>query len=181
MSGALDLDSFDLIFSSSLIEHLFDKGKFLQDTRKILSSNGHAIHIVPSRMFKVTHLLLFYLNLFLLIIDRLIGIFQKKPIFRGAANNFENNINSNKTNKINKWRRLLLPRIHGNYKTHIEEWRSWSKNSWQKLFKDNGYLVVNYIKGPAFSGYGFGWNHLREALERFGWASEHIFILKKIK
>ncbi len=74
-----------------------------------------------------------------------------------------------------------MPQIHGNYKTHIEEWRSWGKDNWQKLFEDNGYLVLNYTKGPAFSGYGFGWDHLRGILEKFGWASEHIFILKKIK
>jgi len=179
--GMLNANEFDLIFSSSLIEHLANKGGFLRATKEILSPEGYAVHIVPGRMVKVTYLLLFYPNLFLLVIDRLIGIFENKPIFRGAANNFENNINSPKANNLKKWQRLLLPQIHGNYQTNIEEWRAWGKNNWQKLFADNGYIIVNCIKGPAVSGYGFGWDYLRNILEKIGWASEYIFILKKEK
>ena len=178
LSGMFNSGIFDLIFSSNLIEHLSNKKIFLQNTRKMLSFDGYVIHIVPGRMLKITYLLLFYPNLLLLFADRLIGIFKKKPIFRGTTNNFENNINLNKVNKINKWKRIFLPQIHGNYKTHIEEWQSWSKNSWQKLFEDSGYAIMSCIKGPAVSGYGFGWNHLRNMLEKLGWAAEYIFILK---
>lgn len=181
LSGIFGPNTFNLIFSSNLIEHLSNRKSFLQNTKEMLSSDGYAVHVVPAKMVKFTYLLLFYPNLLVLIIDRLIGIFENKPIFRGSANNFENNINSNKADKLNKWKRILLPQIHGNYKTHTEEWRSWSRKSWQKLFENNGYTVVNCVKGPAVSGYGFGWDRLRNFLEKVGWASEYIFILKNNK
>lgn len=179
--GLFEPNTFDLVFSSSLIEHLSDKSKFLRETREILSADGYSIHIVPARMLKISYLALFYPNLFLLIIDRLIGIFSKKPIFRGSANNFENNINLNRSNKISKWKILFLPQIHGNYKTHLEEWCSWGKIHWQKLFEDAGYQPVGCLKGPIVSGYGFGWDRLRSRLESLGCVTSYIFILKKVR
>ena len=183
MEGVFGDKTFDFIFSSSVLEHLHDPAKFLMATYKILTDYGFAVHIVPSRHLKIFYLVLYYPNLALLVLDRLWGKLRGKPFFRGASINFDNNpnakANSSSKKDTSRLKRFIFPTPHGNYLSHTQEFSAWSKNKWESLFLDAGYSIHVYIKGPAFSGYGFGWNRVRKLLESCGVSSEHIFILKK--
>lgn len=169
---------FDLVFSSNMIEHLSNPKNFLKNTYRILKDDGYNIHVVPSRCVKITYILFFYVNVFTLVADRFLGLFRGKKIFRGAEIYLDNNINV-VDNKKSRFERIFLPSIHGNYKTHSEEFIKFGRKSWEQLFINSGFKVVKHIKGPVFSGYGFGLNSLRSIFHFFGWSSEHIFILKK--
>lgn len=178
-AALFEKNSFDIVFSSNLIEHLSNPEKFLCDTKALLVPEGFAVHVVPGRLVKVSYLGLFYLNLLVLILDRLVGIFFGKKIFRGSKINLENNINTKHQNRLTNFERFFLPRIHGNYPTHYKEFYSWGKHTWIQLFENNGFKLVAYGKGKVFSGYGFGFNILRIILEKIGLFSEHIFVFKK--
>lgn len=176
-------DTFDLIFSSNVLEHMRDPYKFLAATQPMLIDNGYAMHIVPNRYMKIFYLVLYYPHMALLVLDRILGKLKGKPFFRGTDVNFENNINVIiQPRKIpNRLRKFLFPSPHGNFSNHREEFVAFGKKSWERQFIESGYSIVTYAKGPAFSGYGFGipaW--LRRFLERCGISSEHIFILKKM-
>ena len=179
LKGVFAQEQFDFVFSSNLIEHLRDPKGFLLNTRAFLTYDGYAAHVVPGRMVKITYLLLHYLNLFVLACDRSIGLFQGKKIFRGSQIDLENNINLNREKKLGRFKKFLTPPIHGNFSSHWEEFIKFGRRNWESLFKEGGFEVIRHIKGPAFSGYGFGFNRLSRLLELFGWSSEHIFILKK--
>jgi 2-polyprenyl-3-methyl-5-hydroxy-6-metoxy-1,4-benzoquinol methylase len=181
LKGIFSPQEFDFIFSSNVIEHLSDPKGFLDNVHVYLEDNGFMVCIIPSRLVKVSYLLLHCVNLFVLIVDRLIGLFQGKKIFRGENIKNENNINilKNKSLSKNKFGKIFFPQIHGNFKSHTEEFIKFGKSRWEALFKETGYNVERYIKGSAFSGYGFGWDRLRLVLEYLGWSSEHVFILKK--
>lgn len=172
---------FDFIFSSNLLEHISSPKKFLLETREMLSDDGIAVHIVPGRGVKIMYILFFYLNLLDLIGDRFVGVFFGKKIFRGNLSSSENNINKKHIKKTSKFKKIITPQIHGNYHTHYEEFYSWGKENWTSLFTLNGYQVSFYSKGPFYSGYGFGFNILRNIFERLGFFSEHIFVLRKKK
>lgn len=170
---------FDFVFSSNLIEHLAHPDHLLQATRIMLQSDGYAVHVVPARGLKLSYLLLFYISLMDLFLDRMLDLVQGKKLFQGNPAVSENNINAVIPKKQSRWLRLVLPQIHGNYTSHYKEWKSWSKKSWSDIFEQNGFSIEKIIPGPVYSGYGFGWDTLRVLLEKIGFTSEHIFILRK--
>ena len=179
LEGIFEDKQFDLIFSSNMLEHLSNPKSFLKNVHMILKDGGYNVHVVPNRFVKITFTLFFYANVLTLILDRIIGLFQGKKIFRGAEIYLENNINVISKNKEGRFRKIFIPSIHGNFKSHTEEFTKFGKKSWENLFMECEFEVVKYIKGPAFSGYGFGFDKLRGIFEYLGWSSEHIFILKK--
>ncbi|MBI2673871.1 MAG: class I SAM-dependent methyltransferase [Candidatus Zambryskibacteria bacterium] len=181
IGGVFDDNSFDFIFSSNVLEHVKDPKRVLSVTRSMLKEEGNAVHIVPSRTIKISYLLFYYPNLVLLVLDRIMGKLKGKAFFQGSNINLENNINvSAEIKKESRFKKFLWPSVHGNFSNHKEEFTAYGRNQWEKIFIDTGYSVVAYVKGPAFSGYGFGFDFLRKILERLGVSSEHIFVLKKM-
>lgn len=181
IEGEFEPGTFDLIFSSSVLEHLRDPKKFLAVTHSMLSDGGLAVHIVPSRHLKIFYLLFYYPHMALLALDRFLGVVRGKPFFRSANVNFENNLNvkAKPQKPQSRLKRFLFPVPHGNYRNHTEEFMAWGKGKWERLFLDAGYDIVTYARGPVFSGYGFGYAPVRQLLEYLGMSSEHIFILKR--
>jgi len=182
IKGVFEEKTFDFIFSSNVLEHIRDPKKFLEVSRPMLKDNGYAVHIIPNRYIKIFYLTLYYPNLALLVLDRILGKLNGKPFFRGAKTYLEDNINvKTKPKKFkSRLRRFMFPSPHGNFSGHTEEFIAFGKKQWECYFKEAGYSIVTYYdKGPVFSGYGFGFTYIRKLLEYFGISSEHIFILKK--
>ena len=113
LHGIFPEKTFDFIFSSNMLEHLSNRESFLIETHHLLTSDGYAVHVVPSRGVKISYIFLFYLNFLFLVLDRLWGFFKGKKIFQGKENNFENNINS--SDKKSWFKKIFSPSIHGNY------------------------------------------------------------------
>ncbi len=182
IGGVFGDSSFDFIFSSNVLEHLRDPYDFLLKTQPMLTDNGYAVHIVPSRYIKIFYLVLYYPNLFFLVIDRIIGKFKGQAFFRGKNINFENNINLKTDPKRvdNRIKKFLIPSPHGNFPTHTKEFVAFGRNKWEELFRETGYSIVAHARGPAFSGYGFGLGLIMKIFEYCGISSEHIFVLKKM-
>src|SRR3989344_2118103 len=181
IGGVFGAGTFNFIFSSNVLEHLRDPRHFLCATQEMLSSDGYAVHIIPSRHIKMLYLLFYYPHLAFLALDRILGKLKGEQFFRGTEINLENNINIVQAKTYSsRIRKFLLPSVHGNFQSHREEYVAFGKNQWRRLFVEAGYTVVTYARGPAFSGYGFGISYGAKLLERLGVSSEHIFILKKM-
>ena len=195
IGGVFKNGTFDLIFSSNVLEHLRDPQTFLTQTLPMLTDNGYAVHIVPSRHIKIFYLVLYYPHLVLLAMDRIIGKLKGDSFFKGSGVDLENNINSVNTRNnsnvrthypnrltgiLGRLKKFLFPSPHGNFPGHIQEFIAFGRTQWECLFTKAGYSVAAYATGPAFSGYGFGFLFLRRFLEHCGVSSEHIFILKKM-
>ena len=180
IEGVFKPSTFDFIFSSNVLEHVHDPYKFLAATQSMLMENGYAVHIIPSRYIKIFYLSLYYLHLTLLVLDRMLGKLKGESFFQGTDISLENNINAPLGGSTAKWRKFLFPSVHGNFPSHSKEFIAFGKNQWEQKFIEAGYSIAAYAKGPAFSGYGFGFNVLRKLLEHFGMSSEHVFVLKKM-
>jgi len=50
--------SFDLIFSSNVLEHLYDIDKCLSECMRVLKDEGVMLHTMPNRIWKTTNFLL---------------------------------------------------------------------------------------------------------------------------
>lgn len=163
--------NFDLIFSSSLLEHLPSPNKALKGIHKILKDEGITIHIIPTPFWKLGHLLLHIPNL---------ALTFPKLLAKSAGTGKRRN-NNPKTTRIKRsiLSRILIPKPHGASQSNIQEFYAFSSRRWEKELNAAGLKLVKIIKGPAMSGYGFGWDFARTVLENLGLASIYIYIAVK--
>ena len=169
-------ETFDLIYSSNLLEHLLDPKLSLNEMHRVLKNEGIMIHIIPNQFWKLSHLLLFYPNQLLLLIRKLIG--PKKPIeYNKNINNWSNI--KNKPQKI-KFLNKIWPKVHGEFKNHISEFAGMGYGNWENYFNKSSFKIIGYIdKLPVHSPYRFGLNKIRKFLEFLGFSSSHGFVLVK--
>ena len=183
IEGVFRPNSFNFIFSSNVLEHVRNPQKVLRMTQPMLTDDGYAVHIIPSRHIKIFYLLLYYPNLLLLVLDRILKKLKGGSFFQGAGISLENNINTGiQTRKAkNRLRQFLVPSPHGNFPNHWKEFIAFGRKQWEHKLTEAGYSIVAYARGPVFSGYGFAaLSWLGRILEYLGLSSEHIFILKKM-
>ena len=164
---------FDFVFSSNLFEHLPSPEKAIRGIEKVLRTNGIAIHIIPSPFNAIVRLLLWYPNV---AVSFLIYIFSpQKPAKR--VNKVGNNPKLDR--KTSKWARFIIPQPHGVSSNIIKEIGYWRKKYWIRLFNKNGLKVKKVLKGPVFSGYGFGFKKTARLFEKFGLTSEYVYVIFK--
>jgi SAM-dependent methyltransferase len=182
IGGYFPEKTFDLVYSSNVLEHLPRPELALEGIRKILKDDGITVHSVPNRLWKFSHLLLFYPHLLLYAVEKALepGYLSRK-IMRpakpeqktGPAAELPNNPKTERPFKI------FSPMPHGVSATHWEEFRNFGKKRWLDKFRKAGFDVLKVEKGELSSPFGFGWNALRKLLSGLGLASEYIFIAKK--
>jgi SAM-dependent methyltransferase len=178
---------FDLVFSSNLLEHLPDPARALRAMHAVLADDGVAIHVVPGPFWKTTHLLLHVPNRCALILERLmrpgaIGAVGRK--LRGTepeAVNAPPRDNNPKTARVRRGAvaRFLWPVPHGVSRGNLGEFLAFRRSRWKREIRAAGFDLIAVRKGPVASGYGFGFDRTRRALEALGLASEFVYVARK--
>jgi ubiquinone/menaquinone biosynthesis C-methylase UbiE len=81
VSGVFKEKEFDMVFSSSLLEHLPDCDKALRRIRQVLVDEGIGIHFMPNRYWKLVTVLLHIPNKMAVTIDKILAgrIFKRRP------------------------------------------------------------------------------------------------------
>ncbi len=180
---AFEPQTFDLVFSSNMLEHLPDPGRALRAMRTVMQDDGIAIHVVPSPFWKTTHVLGFYVNAIVGRLDRRLrraGTTGPDAAAGSAAgaDDWDNNpkVASGQRSYL---ARLLWPAAHGASGSNLREFTLFTRRYWRAQFEAAGFCVAAMHRGPVSSGYGFGLDWLRSALERLGLSSETIYITYK--
>ncbi len=186
--------SFDLIYSSNMLEHVPHPQKVLNACASILKDDGVCIHIVPSVFWKFCHIFLYmpvWAVAHLETLSRPGGykglIWELKrfvkacirPIPNKNANGRENNNPKTQTKPRPHIFNFFIPQPHGVSTTNTKELFDFRVSRWKKMFESSGLELVKIQKGPVASGYGFGFNRLRAFLEKCGLASEIVYIAKR--
>ncbi len=181
--------SFDLVFSSNLLEHLPAPERALAGIGQVLKDDGVTIHVVPSPFWKLCELLLYFPNHVIVLLEQVLvrggdqvlagKVRRHMPGKAGGAlpQEPDNNPKSRKRPHgfLYRW---FIPETHGVSLGHLEEFRAFRKSRWVAEFRKAGFRVW-VKKGPVASGYGFGLDTLRHWLERLGFTSEYIYIATK--
>lgn len=183
----LPAGSFDLVFSSNLLEHLPDLPRALAGIHHVLADDGLSIHVLPSAFWKVCQIGLFYPDVLLSRLDRYGRGQLPGPLRRfrsGAAGAGEPAPARHNNPKVDDggqdWvHRFLVPPIHGAVGGHLRELHRFRRREWRAVITRAGFTVVAVIAGPAASSYGFGLGGLRRWCEARGWVSEYAWVTVK--
>lgn len=165
---------FDLIFSSSVLEHLPRRHDFLEGAETILKDNGIAIHVIPNRFWKLCQMSLHHLNGLILVLERL---FFNNRNQQSPTQQIKDNHQQAK--KYSRLRRIVWPIPHGADRNNWQEYLQLGRKPWCRLFRRHGFKVVRVLKGPVTSGYSFGLRRTERFLEGLGLSSTNIYITVK--
>lgn len=167
-------NTFDLIFSSNVLEHLPDPARAIGGMWKILKDDGVMVHVVPSRFAKVALFIGHYFEVSRVVLRRVLSGGGRLAGVPKPGNN-------PKLRRVHRSRfsRFLWPPIHGVSDHHLGEFVDWGVRKWSRRFEESGFRVIRRLKGPVTSGYGFGWDRARTVLERLGFGGSNIFVLAK--
>jgi len=173
--------TFDVIFSSNLLEHVEYVDRALTEMSACLRDGGMMIHTVPNVTWKIVQLLLFYPFIVWRGISALLSARPPRPIqnVTDATIRFESNVKSVPENRgVMTWlSRKLIPPIHGAAKSHLAEICRFSRSYWERVFSRNNLEIHARVKMPFYSPYGFGSEHLRRLLQATGLCSSWGYIL----
>jgi SAM-dependent methyltransferase len=124
--------SYDVVFSSNVIEHVKDERQIHGEIRRVLRSGGKAIHVVPSRMWRIVTSIIHY---------------PAVPIrkFQSIGNPHESSSGNLTTMQDGtSWKRKLkrlIPEQHGELGGWFEEYRDFGANAWRARFRRLGWEV----------------------------------------
>jgi len=180
--------TFDLIFSSNMMEHLPDLGRALAGVHSVLCDNGLAIHVMPSPFWKLCQIAGFYPEAVIGRLERYTmprvgpqGSCDGVPPGQAGATALSRDGNNPKLEerRYGYLRRLLWAVPHGVSVSNRAELAAFRPRRWVEEFGRAGFETATIVAGPVSSGYGFGIDPLRSLLERLGFASEYAYVMVK--
>lgn len=139
--------SFDVIFSSNLLEHIQHLSLFSNEMKRVLKDSGTCVHILPSHYWRFWTHITHYINLPALAVKYL-GV-------KGSVSAKYQGINSSgEKNRLYGVSRLIKyifidPR-HGERGNAITELLYFHPNHWRKRFRRDGWDVVDVFPNGLF-------------------------------
>ncbi len=127
--------SFDLVFSSNVLEHVQSLAVLLKEMKRVLKPDGTLVHILPSSTWRLWTSLTHYIYA----IRWLFGIQPRVP---GAVEPVPIREVAERNGVTSVIKQLALAGAHGEYPNAASEVYYFSKRHWRHIFEQNGFLVV---------------------------------------
>ena len=166
--------SFDIIFSSNMIQEIENIEDAFAEMKRVLKKDGLVIHIVPSGWWSLITNFWHYC-----LIPKYLsksGKFQQ--FFNSTANKENAELESSKKNL----KRLFFHPLGVNT-SFVHEIFHFSEINWIKLFKQNGFQIVDKKNCPyfysAYSVFRFKFLGFRKFFAKIGFPSCYCFIMKR--
>lgn len=182
-----DDDSFDLIYSSNVLEHVEHLALLQKEIARVLRKEGVAIHVLPSAIWRfwtnVTH--------YLALSKRLCRVFWfrfcRSETKKDSAPKFPDPDSRGQTSPQSTFHLFasnFFPMRHGETGSAVTELYLFSRVGWIRLFKRHGWLIKAvstnrlFYTGNVVLGARFPMQ-MRTAASLFLGSACHIFVLKK--
>jgi ubiquinone/menaquinone biosynthesis C-methylase UbiE len=125
-------ESFDVVYSSSVLEHIPHVEEFQHEIQRVLKADGMAIHILPSASWRFWTSVAYYVHFLRELKNTSASLRAKFYRFR-----------------TNRW----APR-HGEFGDSFTEIYTFSRRAWLKVFRAVGWTVVKtYTNRLFYTGY----------------------------
>ena len=165
-------ESYDVIFSSNVIEHIENQEDYFLLFDKILKKNGLQIHIMPTHYWKFWNSLFYYYS---------VGIYILKKLFFKNNKKLKNNYKIEVNNGL-KQSPFFIGR-HGSIGSTFDEFSLFNPINYFKIL-DKLNLEYESFKIPLiYSGHYFLGSYLslklRKKLSKFLGYSCHCYVIKK--
>jgi ubiquinone/menaquinone biosynthesis C-methylase UbiE len=136
---------FDVVFSSSVLEHIAHVEQFQSEIKRVLKKNGQAIHILPSGSWRIWTSMSHYLFIVKALLFKLFPNLWDEGDSMGetiqAAHNYS---------KKELLKKALYPSRHGEAGNVISEIYLFSRLRWTKLFNRTGWNVQDFFPNRLF-------------------------------
>jgi len=166
--------TFDVVYSSNVLEHLQRPADLCTEMRRVLVSGGIAIHFIPTPAWRFWTSLAHYPHL----VRRLVTRLQTPPTVR--ADTPPSTSGPLRMGRL--LRRALLAGAHGEYSNPISELYYFRRRRWSALLCGSG-LELMHVGGNGlfYTGYALFPTlslNTRRIAARFLGSSCHVFILR---
>jgi len=163
--------TFDIVFSSNVLEHIPHLEDFEKEILRVLKPNGQAIHVLPTSSWRIWTSLTHPFRVLHALKNRL-------------YNSHKTSSQSNTDNSTHHlWRYIFWPNRHGEKGNSFSEIYWFSQSAWTQHFKKTGWHIKKTITTSLFYTGQMAMNtHLsistRRTMARFFGAATKIYILE---
>ncbi|MCU7936930.1 MAG: class I SAM-dependent methyltransferase [Candidatus Thiodiazotropha sp. (ex Dulcina madagascariensis)] len=123
-------DSFDVVFSSNVLEHIQHLDRFEEEIQRVLKPHGTAIHILPTGSWRfwtsITHPAWVFRRIFEIVMQQ-----TKTP-----NTSLRHNISANA-----RWYHTIFPNRHGERGNSLTELYHFSRYAWRRHFVRHGWQL----------------------------------------
>jgi SAM-dependent methyltransferase len=133
-------NSFDVIYSSNVLEHVVELDLLTKEMKRVLRRGGIALHLLPNRQWRLLSLVSYYPGQAL---DFARWLRRRKAAV-GPAEASNGGPSTSGRSLPGKALHRLLPPTHGAVGTPISEIARFSKHSWDSYFERSGWTIVYY-------------------------------------
>lgn len=167
--------TFDVVFSSNVLEHVRDIDVMMAEIRRVLKADGVTIHVLPTPAWRFWTSVAHYAYLAV----RILGM--RRPVSGGYVPSL-----GEKMQRSGLWgtaKRILLAGPHGEYPSAISELWYFSKARWLEVFRRNGFQIMHSSPtGIFYTGYSVIPAlsiDVRQKLAKILGSSTYIYVLRK--
>jgi SAM-dependent methyltransferase len=168
--------SFDIVFSSNVLEHIEHLSSMLQEISRVLKSDGLMIHILPSSSWRFWTCLSHYLNVVRVGLAKLVPAYGRTPSLQQERSRAGRS-------RVHLIKRALFDGPHGAYPSAFYELYAFSRSRWLRVFCESGFEVVGCQRNDLFyTGYVILPSlslASRRIMSRFLGPAAHIYVMCK--
>jgi SAM-dependent methyltransferase len=174
-----DVESFDLIFSSNVLEHVKNLPPLFSEMHRVLKPQGLAIHLLPTPAWRFWTSVTHYGNLLKLIG----GARGNGSSINATGVSLDQSAQGSKRSWVQKLSRKMFAGPHGEYPNAASDLYYFSEGRWLKTFSENGLAVQQVLSTNLYySGYALCPNlsmEMRRILSRYLGAACRVYIMTK--
>jgi SAM-dependent methyltransferase len=175
-------NSFDIIYSSNVLEHVTELDALTEEMKRVLRQGGIALHLLPNPQWRMLSLLTYYPGQAVDVV-RYIGrrLARQSPSLEPAGEP-----GRNPGLAVPLWKKAekrLLPPAHGAVGSAIGEIRRYSRGSWDHYFGQHGWDTIHYsnngliASGDYLLGSALGMNARRRLGQAIGGIA-HVYLMR---
>ena len=172
-------DSFDVIYSSNVLEHVEHLGLLMDEMKRVLRPGGIALHLLPNPQWRILSLLTYYPGQ---MTDLLRYLRRQSEAFRSTST-VPPSLDRPAQSLIGKMFKRLAPPTHGAVGSPLGEIRRYSRSRWDRFFRDCGWEIIDHFNngllasGDYLLGSAFGIDARRKAGRMIGGIA-HVYVLR---